>query len=423
MGWVLSPLYQVTSNKFNLITKAMKKLMIFIFILFFTSLDIAVAQWAVNGSNIYNTNAGNVGIGNNAPASLLYVGKNMTEPTITVRNLGGSGGATYSMVDDASGANWKFKATNSGGFKIRDFANGLDVFQIEANSAANMLYINAAGSVGIGTAAPASSALVDMSSTTQGFLLPRMTQTQISLIQNPANGLMVFNLTDNKVYAYVAGAEEWKELSFGTEILPPPFTCGDPITVNHMAGSVAPVSKTVTYNTVTNIPGETTKCWITQNLGSDHQATAVNDATEASAGWYWQFNRMQGYKHDGTTRTPNTAWINSISEDSDWLLANDPCALSLGTGWRLPTGAELTNVKQAGNWTDWNGPWNSVLKMHASGYLGAFDGLLYERGLTGVYWSSTQFDIIRAVRLAFNEVTINLLNIDKSGGFTLRCIK
>ena len=61
-----------------------------------------------------------------------------------------------------------------------------------------------------------------------------------------------------------------------------------------MAGTVAPVDKTVTYGTVTNIPGETSKCWITSNLGADHQATAVNDATEASAGWYWQFNRHTG---------------------------------------------------------------------------------------------------------------------------------
>jgi hypothetical protein len=76
----------------------------------------------------------------------------------------------------------------------------------------------------------------------------------------------------------------------------PGFTCGDTIFVNHVAGSVAPVSKIVTYGTVTNIPGETAKCWITQNLGASQQATAVNDATEASAGWYWQFNRKQGYK-------------------------------------------------------------------------------------------------------------------------------
>ena len=138
--------------------------------------------------------------------------------------------------------------------------------------------------------------------------------------------------------------------------------------VNHVAGTVAPVSKTVTYGTVTNIPGATTKCWITSNLGADHQATAVSDATEASAGWYWQFNRKQGYKHDGTTRTPNTAWITSINESSDWITANDPCTSELGSGWRLPTSTEWSNVDASGSWMDWFIPWISGLKLHAAGY-------------------------------------------------------
>ena len=68
----------------------------------------------------------------------------------------------------------------------------------------------------------------------------------------------------------------------------------------HTAGTVAPVTKTVTYGTVlTDIGGTGSKCWITQNLGADQQATSATDATEASAGWYWQFGRKQGFKHDG----------------------------------------------------------------------------------------------------------------------------
>lgn len=131
----------------------MKKNVILVLVLFMMA-GLANAQWAVNGSHIYNTNAGNVGIGMNAPTSLLDVAKSMTEPTISVRNLGSNGGATYRMYDQLSGADWKFKATNTGGFKIRDNAFSLDVMIVEANSAANVIYINAAGNVGIGTAAP-----------------------------------------------------------------------------------------------------------------------------------------------------------------------------------------------------------------------------------------------------------------------------
>jgi hypothetical protein len=55
------------------------------------------------------------------------------------------------MTDQNSGADWKFKATSSGGFKIRDNAFGLDVITVEANSSANALTIDAEGNVAMGT--------------------------------------------------------------------------------------------------------------------------------------------------------------------------------------------------------------------------------------------------------------------------------
>ncbi|MEI6750330.1 MAG: hypothetical protein WCM93_14330, partial [Bacteroidota bacterium] len=208
-------------------------------------------------------------------------------------------------------------------------------------------------------------------------------------------------------------------------MLHPVFTCGSSITINHVAGTVAPVDKTVTYGTVTNIPGETSKCWITSNLGADHQATAIDDDTEASAGWYWQFNRKQGYKHTGTVRTPNTAWISSISENSNWIPANDPCTLELGTGWRIPTNTEWTNVDASGNWTNWNGPWNSALKMHAAGFLFNDDGVLYPRGTTGTYWSSAQYDATYGWYLAFNSSHSSVYGSGgfKASGNSVRCVK
>jgi len=196
------------------------------------------------------------------------------------------------------------------------------------------------------------------------------------------------------------------------------------ITINHIAGAVAPVNKTVTYGVVTNIPGVTNLFWITSNLGADHQATAVDDSTEASAGWYWQFNRKQGYKHDGTTRTPNTTWKNSIDEYSDWVAANDPCVIELGNGWRLPANTEWTNVKNGGGWTDWNGPWNSGLKMHAAGYLSFSDGSLGPRGTMGDYWSCTQETSFWSWYLEFMQIGIIIDNsIPKANGFSVRCVR
>lgn len=119
---------------------------ILVMLVFFNANNMQ-GQWAPDGTNIHNTNAGNVGIGNFPATTLLHVAKNMTEPQITVQNLGGFGGATYSMIDNASGANWKFKATLTGGFKIRDHANLMDVITIEPNSIANAIYIDGSGNV------------------------------------------------------------------------------------------------------------------------------------------------------------------------------------------------------------------------------------------------------------------------------------
>jgi hypothetical protein len=271
---------------------------------------------------------------------------------------------------------------------------------------------------------PAPSAGLDVKFSNKGFLLPRLSQSMIQSILNPTDGLQVYCTTDSKIYIYVATSQQWKEIAYGTgTILPPPFSCGIPITINHFAGVVAPVDKTVTYETVTNIPGELTKCWITSNLGSDHQATAVDDATEASAGWYWQFNRKQGYKHDGTTRMPNTIWITSINEDLNWQTANDPCNLELGAPWRIPTYTEWNNVDNVGGWNNWNGPWSSGLKLHAAGTLDYNDGSLSGRGVSGGCWGSTQHNTTNARYVGFWSGASAMYFDYKTYGYPLRCIR
>jgi len=199
------------------------------------------------------------------------------------------------------------------------------------------------------------------------------------------------------------------------------FTCGSSIAVSHLAGAVAPVTKTVTYGTGTNIPGVTSKCWITSNLGADHQANAKDDATEPSAGWYWQFNRKQGYQYT-TSRTPASTW-NATNDNlsATWEAAKDPCNIELGTGWRIPTNTEWINVN--GGWTNWNGPWNSALKLHAAGYLGYSDGLLGNRGSVGGYWSSVQYDATNGLSLVFSSGSSALSYYSKAYGFSLRCLK
>lgn len=203
------------------------------------------------------------------------------------------------------------------------------------------------------------------------------------------------------------------------------WTCGNALAITHTtANGVAPEAKNVNYGTVlTNLTGSD-KCWITQNLGASNQASSATDATEASAGWYWQFNRKQGYKHDGTNRTPNTTWISSIDESSDWLPANDPCTILLGTGWRIPTKTEWENADNTGGWDSYTETYNSVLKLHAAGYLSNSDGSLGNRGSTGNYWSSTQYSSTFGWRLYFNSGSSNMNSYHRKAiGFSLRCLR
>ena len=62
--------------------------------------------------------------------------------------------------------------------------------------------------VGIGTTNPNTSALLDLSSTSKGFLAPRMTKTQRDLIVNPAEGLLIYQ-TDNTAGHYFFNGTSW----------------------------------------------------------------------------------------------------------------------------------------------------------------------------------------------------------------------
>ena len=56
--------------------------------------------------------------------------------------------------------------------------------------------------VGIGTAAPDASAQLDISSTTKGVLIPRMTKSQRDAIVGPVEGLMIYNSTSKLLNYY-----------------------------------------------------------------------------------------------------------------------------------------------------------------------------------------------------------------------------
>ena len=63
--------------------------------------------------------------------------------------------------------------------------------------------------IGIGTTNPDASSVLDMTSTTQGVLIPRMTTTQRAAITTPALGLQVYDTDSKSVWSYNGAA--WTE--------------------------------------------------------------------------------------------------------------------------------------------------------------------------------------------------------------------
>lgn len=195
----------------------------------------------------------------------------------------------------------------------------------------------------------------------------------------------------------------------------------EPVMVVHSSiDGISAISQTITYQVVTGVKGEESKCWITSNLGATRQALAVNDNSTDAAGWYWQFNRLQGYYHDGTNRTPNSNWT-WVDENSDWTYENDPCKI-LGPGWRVPTFLEWAHTDYS--FWNWTQAYASPLKLHAAGMLYAGSGQLQNRGVKGVYWSSTQAIYSAYGRtLWFWSANSNTTMTSKSFGQSIRCLK
>ena len=66
--------------------------------------------------------------------------------------------------------------------------------------------------VGIGTTTPDASSALDITSTTKGLLIPRMTETQRDAISSPATGLMIYQ-TDGTAGFYYYNGSSWSEVA------------------------------------------------------------------------------------------------------------------------------------------------------------------------------------------------------------------
>jgi uncharacterized protein (TIGR02145 family) len=277
------------------------------------------------------------------------------------------------------------------------------------------ILVNAQG-VGItsdGTT-PDNSAMLDVKSTSKGFLPPRMTTLQRNAITSPANGLMIYN-TDEKIMNVFNGTS-WVLLS--------PVVCGQTFS-DHRDGKV--------YSTVQI----GTQCWMAQNLNVGTRINGSVDQTNNSPtpfiekycydnneancdiyGGLYQWNEMMQY-----STTPGRQGI---------------CP----TGWHLPTNAEWTTLitylggesvaggkmKETGT-THWASP--NTEATNSSGFTGLPGGYRYSNGTmyyiwhNGTWWSSTDHLTTDAWSryLLYDNANVNRSYNSKSCGNSIRCLK
>lgn len=125
---------------------------------------------------------------------------------------------------------------------------------------------------GLGTNSPHSSALLDMTSTTQGLLVPRMTSAQRTAIGSPANGLLVFDTDDSRFYFYHTATTAWVPLitssNFSTSVITNP--------ASSTRNTVQPQSASVVPLTVRGAAGQTAVLLLVQNSTGGTVASVDN---------------------------------------------------------------------------------------------------------------------------------------------------
>lgn len=260
------------------------------------------------------------------------------------------------------------------------------------------------------------SAALEVSSTSRGFLPPRMTPAQCDAISNPAVGLMIYN-TDAERIDYYHPDDGWRDASF------------NPAAAIFHNGKFYGVVKTPTG-----------RYWLDRNLGADQVATSSTDTN--SFGDLFQWGRgADGHEKRGsgttTSNDNNPGHGDFIIENNfpyDWRSStndnlwqgvngvNNPCPPS----FRLPTKSEWDLEESNFSPNDLEGAFKSELKLPDSGHR-ANNG---DEETSTFYWSSSSYTSgalkeAWSLFLRYSAATNNAYTVTgrRASGRAVRCIK
>ena len=261
-------------------------------------------------------------------------------------------------------------------------------------------------------AAADNSAMLDVSATGKGLLLPRMTTAQRPSV--PTESLIIYNTDTQCFEAYNAATSQWVNVAcIGT-----PFTCGSG-TITDIEGNV--------YNTVKI----GTQCWMKENLKTTKYGdnTAIPYVTDNTAWLNLTTGAYANYNHDANNVATYGRLYNGYT-------VNDSRKIC-PAGWHVPTDDEWTtlttlyggesvaggNLKEAGlaHWGSPNtGADNSSGFTALPGGARNITGTFYSMGSYGLWWTST--DSWDRYLCNFNT-TVYRVPANKQYGFSVRCIK
>ena len=131
-----------------------------------------------------------------------------------------------------------------------------------------LVTLTATAQVGIGTTTPATSAQLEVSSTSKGFLPPRMTTSQRNQISNPVAGLIIYNTTTKTLQ--LLNGSVWVDVSSTSPTLPN----GSDIFLSNGTASFSTnsdcASKSISLTPCSSVSGATINDDVTTTIGIEY---------------------------------------------------------------------------------------------------------------------------------------------------------
>lgn len=286
--------------------------------------------------------------------------------------------------------------------------------------------------VGIGTVDPHTSSILDVKSSTKGFLPPRMDSAARDAITDPTPGLTIFNTQVDCMQWFTAAG--WWDICSNALISNAP-----------VAGEVSdcpfvPAYLTAANTTITEITSPTGKIWMDRNLGAYTAARQQDDCWAYGNLYQWGRNN-DGHEYRLSNQVTGQVAAGSegadfriIGANADWLITSDdsrwgnPADTDKGIhdpcpdGYRVPSVVELTAESSHFSTLNIAGAFGSALKLPATGARSRSTGSIGNIGAEGSYWTST---VVGATAEYFRlqNISASFSSRDRSIGYSVRCIK